>query len=137
MHVRNINLHQISRNSINSFLSLCHQFYRPTIIRKHTLVILNKEICIKLLETAFDCRCYFFFWTFLFSIIVMRMLVNSQENRSVSMLLSTFTLCSDRTHTADAILKTTSLARRYDISSFATHGPLSATVFMVLYLNSK
>ena len=45
-----------------------------------------------------------------------------------------FTVCSDRTPTADAILKTTSLARRYGISSFATHGPLSATVFMVLYL---
>ena len=27
MAVRNINLHQISGNSINSFLSLCHQFY--------------------------------------------------------------------------------------------------------------
>ena len=49
-------------------------------------------------------------------------------------MLSIFTLCSDRTPTADAILKTTSLARRYGISSFATHGPLSATVFMVLYL---
>ena len=56
----------------------------------------------------------------------MRMFVNS--------LLSIFTLCSDRTPKADAILKTTSLARRYGISSFATHGPLSATVFMVLYL---
>ena len=53
------------------------------------------------------------------------------------MLLSIFTLRSDRTPTADAILKTTSLARRYGISSFATHGPLSATVFMVLYLKKK
>ena len=48
-----------------------------------------------------------------------------------------FTVCSDRTPTADAILKTTSLARRYGISSFATHGPLSATVFMVLYLKQQ
>ena len=45
MGVRKINLHQISGNSINAFLSLCHQFYRPIIIRKafgkHMLVILN------------------------------------------------------------------------------------------------
>ena len=46
-------------------------------------------------------------------------------------------MCSDRNFTADAILNTTLLARRYGISSFATHGPLSATVFMVLYLKCR
>ena len=46
-------------------------------------------------------------------------------------------MCSDRKPTADAILNTMSLARRYGISSFATHRPLSATVFMVLYFKVR
>ena len=55
MGVRNINLHQISGNSINSFLSLRHQFCRPTIHARN----LKLRKCIKL-ETAFNCRRYFF-----------------------------------------------------------------------------
>ena len=72
MGVRNINLHQISGNSINAFLSLCHQFYRP-IIRMSPMspvlwVYYNPKAHapnLKLrnmykLETAFDYRRYFF-----------------------------------------------------------------------------
>ena len=100
-------------------------FYKPKAHARN----LNKEICIKL-EITFDYRRYHF----------LDLLFSSYYNASVrkltdSLLLSICTVCSDRKPTAGAIWNTTSLARRYGISSFATHGPLSATVFMVLYLN--
>ena len=55
MGVRNINLHQISGNSKSAFLSLCHQFYRPTIGPNPKAHARNLKLRkMHKMETAFD-----------------------------------------------------------------------------------